>query len=67
MRIMTPKAGNGNAVPPEIADARLEAFQDWLKALDARDWKRGLEATRQLRALSISICLVTPPGDRRGA
>ena len=53
------------------ADPRLEAFASWLLSLEACDWRGGLQATRELRALGVFVCLCPTtkpaPGDRMGA
>ncbi len=71
MRIMTLPGSDGNAVPPDHApslpDPRAQAFAEFLESVDHRDWRAGQLATRRLRALGLAVCLVTPPGDRRGA
>ena len=52
---------------PEAVDERLETFRAWLDSIDRLDWRAGLEATRKLRSLGISVCLAAPPRDRRPA
>jgi hypothetical protein len=48
-------------------DPRLDAFADLVAAFDRRDWKAGQLATRRLRQLGFSVCLIKPMGDRRPA
>jgi hypothetical protein len=48
-------------------DPRLGAFADFVAAHDAKDWRAGQLATRRLRALGYSVCLIAPRDDRRGA
>jgi hypothetical protein len=61
-------AVRGPSVPLENPDdPRLGAFADFVAAFDARDLKAGQLATRKLRALGISVCLIAPRDDRRGA
>ena len=62
----TPDARAAAQTPP---DMRLETFADWLKALDDHDWRGGIEATRKLRSMGISVvlCNAKPPGDRGAA
>ncbi len=61
--------GDGSARSSDATpiDPRLDAFSELLKSIDACDWRAGQAATRKLRALGISCCLIKPPGDRRGA
>jgi hypothetical protein len=47
---------------PIALDPRLAAFAEVLAATDRRDWKAGQQAIRRLRAMGISVCLVTPQG-----
>jgi len=52
-------------------DPRVEAFAELLRSVDARDWRAGQAATRQLRALGYSVCLTrpapeTPPPSEKG-
>ncbi len=58
------RGGEDAARPP---DPRLNAFADFVAATDTGDWRTGQLATRKLRALGISVCLIAPKGDRRGA
>jgi hypothetical protein len=71
MTAQAKRGGSGNAAPPnrvglasESDDPRLESFIDFLDALDRADWRKGQLATRRLRSLGISVCLVTPPERR---
>lgn len=61
----TGKAGVGDAA--QTPDPRAQAFAEFLESVNRRDWRAGQLATRRLRALGLAVCLVTPPGDRRGA
>ena len=68
MRSIAPPGGGFNAVPGEDVhpspDLRIAAFVALIDAFDRRDWKDGQLATRRLRLLGLSVCLVTPPGGR---
>jgi hypothetical protein len=46
-------------------DPRLDAFKAFLASIDDRDWRAGQLATRRLRALGLSVCLIKPSDDRR--
>ena len=52
------------STPPD--DARLAAFARYLRAVDSADWPAGLKATRELRALGLSVVLCTPKGATGG-
>jgi hypothetical protein len=52
---------NAAIAPP---DPRLEAFTQLLRAVDRRSWPDGQLATRRLRQLGFSVCLIKPTGDR---
>lgn len=60
--------GQAETGGPPIAppDPRLAAFANLIAAFDRRDWKAGRLATRELRALGLSVCPITPSGGRRG-
>jgi hypothetical protein len=55
----------GAGEPARPPDPRLEAFAELVASVDRRDWKAGQIATKRLRSLGYSVCLVTPPTDRR--
>jgi hypothetical protein len=55
------EAGQSPVAPP---DPRLEAFTQLLAAVDRRSWPDGQAATRRLRKLGFSVCLIKPTGDR---
>jgi hypothetical protein len=48
-------------------DPRVEAFSDLVAAFDRGSWPDGQLATRRLRQLGFSVCLIKPTGDRRPA
>jgi hypothetical protein len=47
-------------------DPRLAAFADLVAAFDRRDWRAGQLATRRLRELGFSVCLVAARPARSG-
>jgi hypothetical protein len=57
-----PPVKPGERVFALSGDPRLDAFADWISAHDRRDVRAGLEATRQLRALGVSVCPVAVAG-----
>jgi hypothetical protein len=63
------KAGVDDAARPssDPPDPRLKAFSDLVRSVDRDDWKAGQLATRELRALGFSVCLIKPPGERGSA
>lgn len=69
MELYNKSNGRGSPVPGAAAqpDHRLAAFADLVAAVDRHDWRDGQLATRRLRALGFSVCLITPKGDGRRA
>jgi hypothetical protein len=64
----TPDAGNAARSPDTTPpDPRFEAFRDFLASVDRKDWRLGQTATRRLRELGLSVCLIKAPDDRRPA
>lgn len=64
MELYNKSDGRGSPVPGAAAqpDHRLAAFADLVAAVDRHDWRDGQLATRRLRALGFSVCLITPKG-----
>jgi hypothetical protein len=56
------EAGQFPVAPP---DPRIEAFADLVDAVDRGSWPDGQLATRRLRQLGFSVCLIKPSDDRR--
>jgi uncharacterized protein YPO0396 len=41
-------------------DPRAAAFAELIRAVDRADWRAGQLATRKLKALGFSVCLLKP-------
>jgi hypothetical protein len=72
MTTSTQSGGSGRRPSVSIAcdtpgDPRLAAFAEYLDAFDRVDHKGSTLASRRLRAMGFSVCLVAPRDDRRGA
>jgi hypothetical protein len=71
MNPSTQSGGSGRRPGASVAtedpsDPRLAAFADFVDAHDAHDWRAGQVATRRLRALGYSVCLLAPRDGRGG-
>jgi hypothetical protein len=60
-RLLIRKATGAGARPDE-EDSRLATFKLLLDAIDAGDWREGQIATRKLRSIGFSVCIIKPRG-----
>ncbi len=63
-----PSTGKSGAGTPRLApcDPRIDAFHALLAAIDTGRAREGIEATRRLRALGLSVCILPPRGQGGG-